>query len=174
MSEGDRIRVPIVGRAQIKGDSSRTPSLGRKVARGQLCVSALGNAPRSKAAAVSQHPRPRPSQSWTNRSRGSGVRRRSGARKPGPGGLVLRLLSRLSRSPAAGERPAGGQTWMEVSAGLRLVLQRRDGPLLPERTTAWLLTDASRLLRPFSPRFGSRAPGPMQTSCRPWGHSWGT
>ncbi|XDA70963.1 hypothetical protein R6Z07F_001321 [Ovis aries] len=115
MSEGDRIRVPIVGRAQIKGDSSRTPSRGRKVARGQLCVSALGNAPRSKAAAVSQHPRPRPSQSWTNRSRGSGVRRRSGARKPGPGGLVLRLLSRLSRSPAAGERPAGGQTWMEPS-----------------------------------------------------------
>lgn len=55
---------------------------------------------------------------------------------------------------------------MEVSAGLRLVLQRRDGPLSPERTTAWLLPDASRLLRPFSPRFGSGVPGPMQTSCR--------
>lgn len=113
---------------------------------GHLCVPALGDAPRSEAAAVSQHPRPRPSQSWTNRSRGSGVRRRRGARKPGPGGLVLRLLSRVSGSGAVGERAAGGRTWMEVSDGLRLVLQRRDGPLPPERTTAWLLPDASRLL----------------------------
>lgn len=92
-------------------------------------------------------PSVRPSQSLTNRSRGSGVRRHSWSRKPGPGGLVQ--LRRALGYPAAGERTSGGQSGGECQLAACAPGPGRAEPLPPERTIAWLLPGASRLLSPF-------------------------
>ena len=116
-------------------------------------------------------PSVRPSQSSTNRSRGSGVRRHSWSRKPGPGGLVQLRRIRASGSPAAGERTSGGQSGGECQPAAcapgpgRASVARANHCLAPPgRLSA---------AKPLPPRFGSRAPGPVQRSCSPGGHGWG-
>lgn len=105
MSEGDRIRVPMVGRAQIKGDSSRTPSWGEKLQGSAL---RLGSGQRSaiKAAAVSQHPQPPPTPGLDQSQPGVGgeaTQRGQEARARRPGAAALEPVLPV---PAAGERPA--------------------------------------------------------------------
>lgn len=135
---------------------SSTGANSASLLRGTLALQARG---------CQSAPSVRPSQSLTNRSRKSGVRRHSWSRKPGPGGLVQ--LRRVVGYPAAGERTSGGQSGGECQPAACAAGPGRAEPLPPERTIAWLLPGASRLLKPLPPRFGSRAPGPVQRSCSP-------